>query len=373
MKNSAIAILTFFMFSVAFAQNDTMLPPQDTAAAEEDFSMYENLELADQTQDAWASTKIFDLSPQKLISVGYDWQAPYNINSALVNPTPPMNEQNQFTSKGSHGLRLGFNIPVISKNRLTWTVAGNYWQNSYIKLSQMQTGLSNLYENALRNSLYRGLRTTGLASTLFVPLNATRFVLAQVQADVNGDYALNDFTEHLGSTKVSGALIYGVRPHDRLQWGLGVSRTYRVGELNYIPVFFYNYTFKNRKGGIEMLFPARAAIRRTFNSRNILLFGYELEGQSYSLKQRDIPVNFVENNQNNVELRRGEARIRFTYEKSISGFIWLSFQAGYRINTSFNADSEKVFRGFTGSQPYFLQNSIGNAPYAQISINLVSP
>lgn len=374
MKNSALAILVLLIAGVGFAQNDTLPPTQDTAV-QEDFSMYENLELADQSQDAWASTKIFDLSPQKLISVGYDWQAPYTVSSGLVNPlaSPPNEYKADFGSRGSHGLRVGFNIPVISKNKLTWTVAGNYWQNSYIKLDEVKTGISYLYENALRNSLYRGLRTTGLASTLFVPLNATRFILAQVQADVNGDYAFNDFSDHLGATKVSGALIYGKRPHDRLQWGLGVSRTYRVGELNYIPVFFYNYTFSNRKGGIEMLFPARAAIRRTFNSRNILLFGYELEGQSYSLKQRDIPVNFAEIGKNNIELRRGEARIRFTYEKSISGFIWLSVQTGYRINTSFNVDDKKIFRGFTGNQPFFMQNAIGNAPYAQISINLVSP
>ncbi len=374
MKNSAIAILTLFIFGSLSAQIDTLPPTQDTAA-EEDFSMYENLQLADQTQDAWASTKIFDLSPQKLISVGYDWQAPYTISSGLVNPLtlPPNKYKTDYETRGNHGLRLVFNIPVISKNRLTWTVAGNYWQNSYMKIDEVGQGIGLLYENAFRNSLYRGLRTTGLASTLFVPLNATRFILAQVQADVNGDYALNDFNKHLGATKVSGAFIYGKRPHDRLQWGLGVSRTYRVGELNYIPVLFYNYTFRNRKGGIEMLFPARAAIRRTFNSRNILLFGYELEGQSYSLKQRDIQVHFPETGENNVELRRGEARIRFTYEKSISGFIWLSVQAGYRINTAFNVDNTKVFRGFTGNQPYFLQNSIGNAPYAQISINLVSP
>jgi hypothetical protein len=135
-------------------------------------------------------------------------------------------------------------------------------------------------------------------------------------------------------------------------------------------VFFYNYTYPNRKWGIEALFPARAAVRRTFNSRNLLLFGYELEGQSYAIKS---PLLMSEYGIHHAELRRGEARIRFTYEKSLSGFIWMSLQAGYRVNTAFNLDNGDFFRGPLGKQPYLMENKAGNAPYLMLSINLVSP
>jgi hypothetical protein len=369
MRNAIFLISLFFGCSL-FAQTDTLKTSSDTAA-EEDFSMYDNLVPEETAAAPWASTKIFDLSPQKLISIGYDVQGAYAINMTAMPSFLPKLRVNDDTTgswstQGSQGLRLGFNIPVISKNRLTWTIAGNYLENNY-------RGTDNPSNTLARNTDYlvgalnKGLTSAGLATTVFVPFDAKRFILMQAQGDINGNFGLSAMGNYLNKTKISGAIVYGKRPHDRLQWGLGLSRTYRAGELNYVPVLFYNYTYPNRKWGVEALFPARAAIRRTFNSRNLLLFGYELEGQSYLLRPPD--------NQElqSSELRRGEARLRFTYEKSLSGFIWMSLQAGYRINTAFNLDDKEFFRGPFGKQPYLMENKAGNAPYIMFSINLVSP
>ena len=46
----------------------------------------------------------------------------------------------------------------------------------------------------------------------------------------------------------SGTGIYGWKRNDNLQWGLGVSRTYRAGQLLHIPVVFYNRTFSPQWG-----------------------------------------------------------------------------------------------------------------------------
>jgi len=359
-------LFIFFLGGAAFAQTDTLKTPTDTAA-EEDFSLYDNLVPEETAAAPWASTKIFDLSPQKLISIGYDVQGAYDINMKVMPGFPKVAADTVGTlfTKGSQGLRLGFNIPVISKNRLTWTIAGNYLANNY-RGTGYPTTMVVRNTDYLVGALNRGLMSAGLATTLFVPLDAKRFILMQAQGDVNGNFGLSEIGEYLNKTRVSGAVVYGKRPHDRLQWGLGISRTYRVGELNYVPVLFYNYTYPNRKWGIEALFPARAAVRRTFNSRNLLLFGYELEGQTYFLRS-----TFA--NRADSELRRGEARLRFTYEKSLSGFIWMSLQAGYRINTAFNMDENEFFRGPFGTQPYIMENKVGNAPYIMFSINLVSP
>jgi hypothetical protein len=161
-------------------------------------------------------------------------------------------------------------------------------------------------------------------------------------------------------------------------WGLGFTRSYRVGDHNYFPVVYYYHTFKNRKWGAEVLAPARANIRRTFNSRNILMFGYELEGQSYRLSrmkgtQYSYDEGLTIQEMQNPELRRGELRVRFTYEKSLKNFIWLSVQAGYRYNYRYNLDEGEFFRGFFGDQPYVLENNLTNPLYLNISINLVSP
>lgn len=363
--------LSLLVVLPSVAQTDTLVSPVDTTA-EEDYSAYDNLVPEESAVSPWASAKIFDLSPQKLISIGYDVQGPHHIHMVWTKQGPDSGQTGHYGVKASHGLRLGFNIPVISKNRLTWTMAGNYLENRYVWKGEPQLGVVRPTD-AFSHSLGRGIRSAGLATTVFVPFSATRFLLVQAQADMNGDYGWNDFTDYVGKTKISGAAIYGKRPHDRLQWGLGITRTYRAGEVNLLPIFFYNYTFPSRKGGIEMLFPARVAIRRTFNSRSILLVGYELEGQSYALRQQQSVLDFPYFGVRNAELRRSEIRARVTYERSLSGFIWLSVQAGYRINYSFNVDDGEFFRGFFGDQPFVMQNKLGGAPYALFSINLVSP
>jgi hypothetical protein len=79
---------------------------------------------------------------------------------------------------------------------------------------------------------------------------------------------------------------------------------------------------------------------------------------------------------NGAELRRGELRIRAVFERSIKNFIWISAQAGFRYNYSFNVDevpNGDFFRGFFGDQTYGMENFLGNTFYSMVSINLVSP
>ena len=173
------------------------------------------------------------------------------------------------------------------------------------------------------------------------------------------------------NTQYSAAVIFGKKVNDRKINGFGLSRTYRVGEINYIPVMLLNWTAPSRKWGIEMLAPARVHIRKTFSARNILLFGYELEGNSYHILQSAV------GSANNMELRRSELRFRAMWETSLYSFLWMSMQLGYRYGYSFNLDrfekDKEFFRGFTGKQPYAQENTLGGTWYVQLSLNLVSP
>jgi hypothetical protein len=179
--------------------------------------------------------------------------------------------------------------------------------------------------------------------------------------------------------KYSAALIWGKRTTEKKQWGIGVARTYRVGELNYIPVILFNYTDVANKWGSEILFPARAHVRRTINSRNMLFAGYELEGQSYRLWDNSLPGTAVDLGRENLEIRRGEIRLRLVYEFSLKGFVWMSIQAGYRINYRFDVDrlisGKEIYRafGFASNVPYVMLNELSNPFYLNVSINLVSP
>ncbi|MFN9392847.1 MAG: hypothetical protein ACK57W_05950 [Flavobacteriales bacterium] len=336
------------------AQVDTTAVPE-----EEDFSIYENLDFSDGGTKRYCTSKVLDLSPQKLISLGYDVQGPYTLTSDTLGSRPG----SETDIRASHGIRAGFNIPLYSRNSLIIQGGISYLEQRYaLESSDPLAGWLN----------HRGLRSTTGLLTVFKPVNEVHFFIAQAQAEMNGNYALSTW-QPLNTTRLSGTFIWGWKKNDRKMIGVGLGRSYRAGDLNYLPVFLLNWTAPSRKWGVELLAPARGHIRRTFTPRHMLFIGYELEGGTYRLSNTpQVETPFLHH-----ELRRSELRFRAIWEQSISGFIWISVQAGLRYNFRFYTDdlpdNRDFFRGFFGDQPYAMENTIGHAPYAMVGIHLVSP
>lgn len=345
------------------AQTDTT----DVNDYEEDWDLYGDLDFADVGTKRFCTSKITNLSPARLISVGYDVQGPASLTAGNFSAESGTYDEEQGQIQLSHGLRLQTNIPLISRNSIIIQLNANYMEQRY----HFEEGAS-LTHPLLRILDDNGLRTTGLGTTVFKPLNETNFILFQGSADLNGDYGWNSI-QPLSSLRYSAALLYGWKTSDRFMWGIGASRTYRVGELNYVPVVLLNWTSANGKWGTEMLLPARGHVRRTFNPRSLAMFGFELEGQSYQLNN-DSGFNL---GPDPYELRRGELRIRLDYQRSIKNFNWIGFQVGYRYNWTFEVDElqegNEFFRGFFGDQPYAIENILANTFYVQVTLNLVSP
>lgn len=366
------AVLTacFFISFLANAQTDTATTPQKTTE-DEDFSMYDEVGFVDQSAKRYCSPKIEGLSPAKLISLGFDFQGPYKMTLDTFNNNINQGSPENGISTVTSGARFSCNIPVVSKTSLVWQMGANYWESGY-NITNQTTAASGYVENPMLKSLQsNGLRTMGVNTTLFKPLNDKNFLLFQGSADMSGDYDWNLMPAKF--MKYSAALIYGKRPSEKKQWGLGLSRTYRAGELNYIPILLFNYTDAANKWGTEILFPARAHVRRTINSRNMIFAGYELEGQSYRLYRMESIRN------QDLEIRRAEIRLRLVYEFSLKDFLWMSIQAGYRINYRYDVDrlnnGEEIFRAFglLSKEPYIMKNTLTNPFYFNISLNLVSP
>lgn len=349
------------------AQQPDTIPP---AAEEEDYSIYENLDFSDDAAKRYCSPKILDLSPVRFVSLGWDWQLPYTAKFSPIGAYSSDDEAPTAESariRSTQGPRLIANIPVISRNSVVWQMGFNFWNLSYDAETTLQTPESAGLAAQLKEN---GLRTMGLNTTVFKPLGERQFLILQAAADLSGDYSLKKF-QKLRYLRYSAAAIWGKRPHDRKQWGVGLSRTYRAGESNIFPVVMFNWTAPNRKWGTEILLPARAHVRRTFSPRSLLLAGYELEGQSYR-------INELSDTQRSLEIRRGELRGRVEYQRQLAGFIWIAVQAGYRYNWTFDADylpddGKDFFRGFFGDQRYAMLNTLGNAMYFNVSLNLVSP
>jgi hypothetical protein len=348
----------------AFSQVDSAARDDD-----DDFSRYENLSFADQAAKRFCTSKILDLSPQKLISIGVDFQGPHNmqLDSLYDHDGNLWSLPVERRLGHTRGLRVAASIPVISKNAVIWTLGGYYWENIYQQ--KQQIGIPP-FPHEMDRWLKQGIRTTALNTTIFKPVNEQSFWLLQAQAEVNGDYGWRNVGTAAKHARWSGAVLYGKKPHDRLQWAIGAVQTWRAGEVNYIPALLYNYTWPSRKYGTEVLFPARAALRRTFNPRNLLFLGYELEGGSYRFQQAE-SLGFI--GSNGFELRRSELRFRMVYECSLKGFVWMSIQTGVRLNYSYQVDQGNFYRGFFGKQTYLMENALTPAPYFQVSLNLVSP
>ncbi|MCU0383801.1 MAG: DUF6268 family outer membrane beta-barrel protein, partial [Cyclobacteriaceae bacterium] len=321
----------------------------DSTDTEEDFSMYADAELAGGGK-RFCTFKVFDQSPNKLISVGYDFQSGYDFTMQNIGTAGTVVARNRM----NHGLRLGANVPVISTTAWLVNVGFSDWETHYDFENPEVHPLAQALENT-------GLRTIGISGTVFKPLNEKNFVLTSFNADLNGDYTLPGF-QSAGLTRISGTLVYGWKKHDRLLYGFGISRSYRIGEANYLPVILYNYTFPSRKWGVEAIFPARANLRRTFNPRTIAMFGYELEGQTYRINQ------LTNNGIANAELRRSELRARITIERSLKDFLWVSLQTGFRYDWNINLDQGDRFRGF-GDDAYRLENDLANSFFINFSIN----
>lgn len=311
----------------------------------------------------YCNQKVSGLSPAKLISIGYDFQGPFTVNSTLnLNPLPAMIEET-YRFSSNYGYRVAANFPVISRYDFILNLGFNHWQSAY-QLDRQPNQMPILTSSPFFEKLDDfALRTTGVNFTIFKPLNSVNYILAQGQADLNGNY-FNGIVPDFGLIKYSAALLYGWKKNDRSSYAIGATRTYRGGEVLHIPVFLLNKTF-NSKWGVEMLLPARGHVRRTINPRSMLFFGYELEGNSYNIRE----VNLLNQSNNLLELRKSEIRARVMYETSVSGFIWLSVQAGARIMYRFNvAEQDRGTRG-----DFIIQNQVSTPFYFNVSINLVSP
>lgn len=355
MMGRFLTIIALLLFSNSFSQVKT-----DTLKVEEeeDYSQYDNVETSSGSNKVFCSQKIVGLSPAKLISVGFDFVGAHSLLSDTVS------NFFDYTSNinNNSGVRFAANFPVISNNKLILNLGVNYLDFKY----QFDKATNNLHP--LNNTLAKhGLRSYGANATLFKPLNSKHFIIVQASFDFNSSSKIEEFESN--SLKVSGAGIFGFKPHERLQYGFGVTRTYRGGGINYLPVVLYNYTFKNKKWGIEMLLPARANVRYTFNARNMLFAGFEVEGNSYALNKFKQDYNLP---YNNLQLHRSEIRPRLTYEFSVYKFIWMSLQAGYRLSYKFNVDEGDNYKTIS-DKPYLMENNLNGSYYFNVSINLVSP
>lgn len=301
----------------------------------------------------YCTQKVLNQSPQRIVSLGFEYHGRFAMPDVPVGPMLPA--QQNFQVSHLSALRAQVNIPVVSTNKIIWQLGANYWGSRYA----VENPQTNAFALKLGN---RFMTSAGLNTTLFKPLDEKHFLIFQASADMNGIF--EDFEDINGKTfTFSATAIYGWKTSEKNMIGTGIARTYRAGQIIYVPVLLWNRTFNDR-WGLELLLPARGHLRYNFSTSNMLQFGYELEGnQFYS------PLAASPNGE--VFIQRGELKPRIMWDKKIAGFIWFNLQAGLRYNWRFDVMNAYDARK-DDSQRYF-SSKLGNPLYFNVSLNFVSP
>jgi len=345
--------------------------------AEEDFEKYANLSIKDGSKNkSFCSSKILAQTPNRLLGIGYEVFGPFKLSTiGLLDSSGNVIDPQENSALLSHGLRLEANFPVVSTNKVIFSLGGAYSEQNYVFNKEVESAVDNPMFTTLKNGSIRNLSIVG---TLFKPFDEKNFLLTQVLGEYAGDWTFLRW-QNPAFIKVSATAIYGRKSSDRKMWGVGLTRTYRAGEVNYLPVFLFNYTARSEKWGIEMLLPARADFRYNISKRNIIRAGIELEGTSYRLNDRNGAFSsnrlFQGRETNKLELRRSDIRLRAIWDFPVKNFYWLSLSAGYRLVYRYNVDQGEIYRGFglVSDAPYQLENSISGALFISVNACLVSP
>ena len=344
---------------------------QTDTSNSDDFD-FSDFELAAPAEKAFCNNKVLGQSPTSLIGLYYNLQGGHELNSYAFDDGNGNKLNSRSDIESAHEVSLMGNFPLLSRNNILINLNAVYQEQRY-SVDNFTT--NNPFNTIIENEV---LRRSALIFTVFKPLNDRTFLLGQIGAELNGNYSADN--REFATPFIPAALIYGWKPSDRLMYGFGVSRTYLGGALNYLPVVYYYHTFSNEKWGVEALLPARAMIRYRFNSEKLLSFGYNFMGASYALTNfgsisQDVAPNYNSLAQaQDVQLRRSGIRAGFNYQQALSGFIWLSVEAGYRINYSYNVDEGGDFLRLLGDDtPFFMENEFTNPLYFTIGLSYVSP
>ena len=159
-KHFCLASLLLFFISSISAQVDS------TYEDEEDYSMYDDVEDVGEII-TYCSPKIFDLSPNRFISIGYDITGTSSLKTSPEGFYKPDEEVTNLQSSNINyqGLRVNANIPVISLSKFVWQVGGGFNQANFSDNRSIDTG----DHGAFLDEINEGLTSMNLNTTLFKP------------------------------------------------------------------------------------------------------------------------------------------------------------------------------------------------------------
>ncbi len=253
--------------------------------------------------------------PKKALSLQLEVQS--GFDNRVLSPVHFGHQSLQQRISHVQGLRLGYNKNLVMKPKLYVSMDLGYW---YSRFDVSNPG-TDLYSQLLDQSAFHSFTAS---ANIFKPLDQRHFLLLNVSAEFNGNGQSFRNGPGFSNLFAGGALIYGWKKGVSSMTGIGLLRAYRFGRVVHLPAFLMNRSF-NKKWGIEMLLPARAALRYAPDDKNLFTAGYDLEGAQFHFGAPGTAFH-------DSYWQRGEIRPRIGYERAIHKNWRVSFNTGVRIN-----------------------------------------
>lgn len=254
-------------------------------------------------------------------------------------------------------LNVKLKLPLVNKPGLKMLVGYDYQPETYA------FGESQILEKASSpfNSIdSRTLKSNGVGFYLLKSLDHQSYFGVRLKMRLNGDYAgWIDFNQRYAA--YSATLLYGVKKHDDLEWGLGIGLSHNFRRTLALPFLMYNRNF-NDKWGLEATFPANVQGRYNLKKGTILLFGYSFQSNNYSV---DMP-RFDTGATTVFHLNHSEIKMGISVERKLMPWVWINGKAGYQFNFATRLESKLNGAPSVDIRP-------GNAPYMNLGFFLSPP
>lgn len=210
-------------------------------------------------------------------------------------------------------------IPLINRSHLKMMLGWNYYHEEY--------QFDPINSSILSNVDGKSLKSSRLSLYLIHSLDSKHYLAFKGVTSFNGDYrgVFNFDNRYL---RYDAAFIYGIKPSNMEEWGLGILfRKSFNSTFPVLPFASYNRNF-NRKWGVEMVLPVNIKVRHNINPKSLLLFGPEFESRTYSIDVDGINKDAS----TEYHLRRSEVKFTVAYQYNFAPWFWVEAAGGYTRN-----------------------------------------
>lgn len=253
--------------------------------------------------------------------------------------------QNNSEVDYSNHFKAKIKVPIINATGFK-VLAGYEYESEKFHFDEVNGLESNVFESLDG----KRLKTNKFTVYTSKSLNEKHYAIFRLRMAYNGDYtAWNDFDNRYATYSAAG--IFGVKPNDNLEWGVGLTYSNNPERTRVLPFLIYNRTF-NDKWGIESVLPVQIYGRYNVNKDCIVLFGGEYHSKNYSV---DLNTN-AQALSSTYNFRHAEVLFQTSLEQHLFSWIWLNVKAGYQLplRSRFNNVTlpDYSFRATPGGQPY---------------------